>query len=188
MYCWWGMEFNADSITGTSTALRLEFQPGLPPPALLIQMVGLGLLLGGGPTRRGAARGKLLRRRGGAILLPLRRPLFQPPPPANTPPGSQPRGHSSSLVARTKSSPYGCPMPTGLNMELPPRPFWLVPPTAVGDRPLFRGNAWAMCSTMRDFLRKSESPCETPIGLMTSQTEKVALKRQELARLPPPTC
>jgi hypothetical protein len=81
MYCWWGMEFNADSITGTSTALRLEFQPGLPPPALLIQMVGLGLLLGGGPTRRGAARGKYLRRRGGAILLPLRRPLFQHPPP-----------------------------------------------------------------------------------------------------------
>jgi hypothetical protein len=46
MYYWWGMEFNADPITGTSAALRLELQPGLSP--LLIQMVGLGLLLGGG--------------------------------------------------------------------------------------------------------------------------------------------
>jgi hypothetical protein len=39
-------------------------------------------------------------------------------------------------------------MPTGLNMELPPRPFWpfgfaFVLPTA-GTMPLFRGNAWVM--------------------------------------------
>jgi hypothetical protein len=41
-----------------------------------------------------------------------------------------------------------CPMPTGLNMKLPPRPFWpfgfaFVLPTS-GTIPLFRGNAWVM--------------------------------------------
>jgi hypothetical protein len=52
LYYWFGTEFVADPITGTSAALRLELQAGIPP--MLIQLLALGLVVGG-TTRVGWA-------------------------------------------------------------------------------------------------------------------------------------